>query len=64
MSSSEYNSYPASAKLTSGGFKAKAFQKAEKALRWQILEKSHYTKSPGVTSQIFNVDFEYLIING
>jgi len=31
------------AKLTSGGLKAKAFQKAEKALRWQIFEKPHYT---------------------
>jgi hypothetical protein len=28
------------AKLTSGGLKAKAFQKAEKALRQQIFEKT------------------------
>jgi len=33
----------ANAKITSGGFKAKAFQKAEKALRKQIFENPHYT---------------------
>jgi hypothetical protein len=34
----------ANAKLTSGGFKAKGFQKAEKALRQQIFENPHYTR--------------------
>jgi len=34
---------PLFSKLTSGGSKAKAFQKAEKTLRWQIFEKPHYT---------------------
>jgi hypothetical protein len=31
------------AKLTSGGLKAKDFQKAEKVLRWKRFEKPHYT---------------------
>jgi hypothetical protein len=34
----------ANAKLTSGGFKAKGFREAEKALRRQILENPHYTR--------------------
>jgi len=35
-------STPSTTELTSGGFKAKAFQKAEKVLRGQMFEKPHY----------------------